>query len=119
MKPLLNVEKFLKRFNNFKDGELRSIEIISPTQMKVTLAGQDEARAYDWISVVLEFSGITDAKLLKDSVMSLIDMSEGISIINNNNSLAFALGECYNISSIKSAISFIEFSDLKYQENLF
>jgi len=119
MKPITNIEKFLKRFDSFKDGELRSMKIISPTVMLVTLAVQDSAREFDWITVDLEFNGITDAKLLDESKLSLIDMSDGISIINNDKKFAFGIGECYNISSIKNSTSFIESQSLKYKEGSF
>lgn len=119
MKPLTNVDDFLKRFDNFKGGELRSIEIISPIQMIITLAGQDEARAFDWISVELEFNGISDAQVLDNSKLKHLDMNEGISILSTNNSLSFAIGECYNKSSIKSSSCFMECSSIKYKEGLF
>ena len=119
MKPLTNIDEFLKRFNNFKDGEFRSIEVISPTTMLVTLAGQDEARAFDWISKKLEFNNVSDARLLENSKLSLVDMSDGVSIINENNKLAFGIGECYNISNIKSSTCHIECSGIKYEEGLF
>lgn len=109
----------LERFCNFKDAEFRSIDIISQTEIKLTFATQDSARDFDWITVALEFNGISDAKLLKESHISLVDMSDGISIIKDENRFAFAIGECYNISTIKSASCFIIASSLKYQEGLF
>lgn len=118
MKPLTNTEEFTKRFGNFIDGEIRSIEIISPTTMRITLAGQDSARSFDWITVTLEFNGVSDARLLDQSKLSLIDMSEGLTIINDNK-FAFAIGECYNISSIKSSTLYIECNGLKYEEGAF
>jgi len=119
MKPLTNVEDFLKRFNDFKDGEFRKIEVISHDIMCITLAGQDEARAFDWISLKLEFTSVNDARLLEDNKLSLLDMSDGISIINNDNLFAFGLGECYNDSSIKSSICYIKCKSIKYEEALF
>lgn len=119
MQPLKNIDTFLKRFNNFKDGEFRSIEVISPTSINITLAGQDESRAFDWISLKLEFTAVSDAKLLDASKLSLIDMNDGISIIKNNNTIAFALSECYNISSIKTSSIYIESLNVKYEEGLF
>ena len=118
MKPLTNIDEFLKRFNNFRDGELRSIEIISAT-MLVTLAGQDEARSFDWITVKLEFSNVSDARLLDDKKLSLVDMHNGVSIINDENILAFSIGECYNLSSIKNSVCYILSSSIKYEEDLF
>jgi hypothetical protein len=119
LKPLTNIDEFLKRFDNFKGGEVRSIEITSPSLMTITLVGQDEARAFDWISVQLECSGISDAQILDNSKLVHLDMNEGISILNTNHSLAFAVGECYNRSSIKSSSCFIECSNMKYEEGLF
>lgn len=119
MKPLTNAEELLKRFNNFKDGEIRSIEMISPIQIQVTLAGQDQARAYDWISVILEFNSVSDARLLENEKLSLLDMNDGISIINDMNTIAFGIGECYNISSIKNSSCYIECVNIKYEEGLF
>lgn len=119
MKPLTNVEKFLKRFNNFKSGELRSIEVVSPTTMLVTLAGQDEARAFDWISIKLEFNNVSDAKLLENSKLSLVDMSDGIGMIKNDSGIAFGIGACYNEASIKSSSCYIEASTVKLEEGQF
>ena len=121
MKPLSvnSIESFLKRFDNFRDGELRSIKILSPTSMLITLAGQDTAREFDWISMQFEFSNINNANLIEDSKLSLVDMSDGISIINVENQFAFGIGKCYNISSVKSSTCYIISSDLKYQEDLF
>ena len=118
LKPLTNIKEFLDRFDNFKDGEFRSIEVITPTTMLVTLAGQDKAREFDWVSVKLEFNNISDARILEDKKLSLVDMGDGISIIDETK-LAFAIGECYNISSIKSSTCYIECLTIKYEEGLF
>lgn len=119
MKPLTNLETFLQRFNNFKDGEFRSIEVISPTTMKITLAGQDEGRAYDWVSVQLEFSGISDARLLEDTKLPLLDMNEGISLFTENSTIYFGLGDCSSSSSVKNASIFLVSSTVKYEEGTF
>ncbi len=120
MKPLLakDLTAFMQRFNNFKDGEFRSLEVISPTTMKITLAGQDEARAFDWISLELELSGVSDARLLDSSKLHLVDMGDGINLINDGE-LAFGLGEYDNISSIKNSSCYIICADIKYQEGNF
>ena len=121
MKPLTLKElpAFVERFCSFKDAEFRSLEIISPLQIKITLAVQDSARAYDWITVALEFNGVSDARLLENSRLSFIDMSDGANIIKDENSFAFGIGECYNISNIKSSSCFIVANTLKYEEGLF
>jgi len=120
MKPLLakDLAAFMQRFNNFKDGEFRSLEVISPTTMKITLAGQDEARAFDWISLELELSGVNDARLLDNSKLHLVDMSEGVNLIHDEE-IAFGIGEYDSLSSIKNSTCYIICSDVKYQEGNF
>ena len=119
MKPLTNSEEFLKRFDNFRDGEFRSIEVISPSKMLVILAGQDEARAFDWISVKLEFNDVSDARLLDSSKLSLLDMSDGISMINNGNNITFGIGKCDNEANVKSSSTYIESKTVKFEEGQF
>ena len=109
----------LARFDNFKDAEFRSCEIISPTDITLTFALQDSARAFDRITISLEFTGISDAQLVDGNKISYIDMSEGISIIKEDESIAFGIGECYNISTIKSSSCYIISNTLKYEEGLF
>jgi len=120
MKPLLakDLAAFMQRFNNFKDGEFRSLEVISPTTMKIILAGQDEARAFDWISLELEFNGVSDARLLENSKLSLVDLSDGLNLIHDEE-IAFCVGEYDNISSVKNSTCYIICSDVKYQEGTF
>lgn len=121
MKPLLQtqVPAFLKRFDNFKDAEFRSLEIISPLLITLTLATQDSARAYDWVTITLEFSGVSDAKLLSEKQLAYIDMSEGISLISIENKFAFAISECYNIASVKNSSLYLIADSLKYKEGQF
>ncbi|MCF6309855.1 MAG: hypothetical protein L3J19_05190 [Sulfurimonas sp.] len=121
MKPLPaeDLPTFLKRFGNFVDSEFRHIEIISPTIIKIILAGQDSARGFDWITVGFEFSGIGDARLLDNSKLSHVDMSEGINIIYEDDMYGFGTGNCTSLSSIKSSTLFIVSKNIKYQENIF
>ncbi len=121
MKPLLakELKSFMQRFENFKDGELRKMEVLSPTSIEVTLAGQDSAREFNWVSVTFEFNGIKDAKLLEAEKLSFVDMSEGITLIYENDTFAFALCDGYNTTNIQDALSYIIFESLKYQEGNF
>ena len=121
MKPLSlqDLPKLVERFSSFRDAEIRSFETVSPTQIKIILAVQDSARAYDWITVALEFSGVVDARLLDDNSLELVDMSDGANILKDEHLFAFGIGECYNISTIKSSICFIIAKSLKYEEGSF
>ena len=121
MKPLaLNeLPAFTERFSSFKDAEFRSLEIISPLQIRTTFAVQDSARAYDWITITLEFNGVSDARLLESTKLSFVDMSDGANLIKDETLFAFGIGECYNISTLKSASCYIIATSLKYEEGLF
>lgn len=118
MKPLhtKDIPEFLKRFSNFEDAEFREIKILSAQQILFTFALQDSARAFDWITITLEFSSVSDARLLEANQLSLLDMSEGASLIKEDNLFAFGVGECYNISTIKNSTCYIISTDLKYEE---
>lgn len=121
MKPLLakDLPNFIKRFGNFLDAEIRSVEVISSTVMQVVIACQDSARGFDWLTLNLEFSGVTDAVLLDNSKLTLVDMSDGISLINEDKTFAFGLGDYNNLSGIKNALSYIISSSIKYEEGSF
>ena len=121
MKPLLAKElaNFLNRFGNFVDGEIRSIDIISPTSMKLVLAGQDQARGFDWLTVELEFDGVSDARLIDGAKLALLDMSNGISLLYEDSNFYFGIDNYDTVSSITNSISYITSSTLKYQEGSF
>ncbi|MEA2091590.1 MAG: hypothetical protein U9O83_04385 [Campylobacterota bacterium] len=121
MKPLLVKElpNFISRFGNFIDAEIRSIDIISPTTAKVIIACQDSARDFDWLTINLEFSYITDARFLEESKLSLLDMSDGASLIFEEGDFAFGIGNYHNLSGMKNAVSYIISSNIKYEEGLF
>ena len=118
MKPITNIETFLKRFNHFKDAEFRSLEILSPTAMKIVFATQDEARAFDWLTIEFEITGIIDAKILEDSKLRLVDMQDGISLLKEDTKLTLCIGQ-YNMATIQDSISYIIASDIKYNEGQF
>ena len=121
MRPLLkkDCDPFLKRFNNFIDAEFRFIEVVSATTVKITLAAQDGARGFDWITVTLEFNGITDALLLENSKLSHVDMSEGITLLCENNLFAFGIGSYNNLCNITDSLCYIKADSLKYSQGEF
>ncbi|MFT7003010.1 MAG: hypothetical protein ACJAWW_000344 [Sulfurimonas sp.] len=121
MKPILSKElaNFVKRFGNFVDAEIRSIKAISASTIIVTIACQDSARGFDWLTINLEFNDIIDANLIEDSKLLYIDMSDGASLINEQNCFAFGIGNYNNLSGIKNAISYIISSNIKYEEDSF
>jgi len=112
MKPLSKseLENFLERFEYFKDGEFRNIEITSPKDVTFTFAVQDSSRGYDWISIQLNFSDVEEASLLNNSDLNLVDMTDGIDIKNNGTLFAF---------DIKNSTCQIKSSSIKYEEGQF
>jgi len=121
MKPLLSkdINSFLERFDNFRDAEFREITPTSATTISMIFAIQDSARAFDWITITLEFSGVSDAKIIENQKLSLIDMSDGVSIIKSENEYGFGVGSAQSISGIKNATVFAISSNIKYEEGLF
>ena len=115
----MSIDLDLERFNHFKDAEFRSVEILSPLNIKLTFAVQDAVRAHDWITLTLDFNSISDARLLKNNRLGVIDMTDGITLIKGTDSFAFGLGECYNIATIKTAPLYLIASSLKYEEGIF
>ena len=115
----MSVDIDLQRFDHFKDGEFRSIDILSPTEISLTFAVQDAARAHDWITITLAFTGVVDANLSLSDKHAFIDMCDGINIIKDENRFAFGIGECYNIASIKTAPLYIIANAMKYSEGSF
>lgn len=121
MKPLTSseIETFKKRFDHGINGELRTLNILNPTTMVLRLSVQDEGRGFDWIDLELEVSGVNDARLVDESKLSFIDMSEGISILFEDSSVIVCVGNYQNLEAALNAPLFIRGSALKYQENNF
>jgi len=121
MKPLTKKElpAFLQRFGNFVDAEVRSIDVISPSIMQVVIAAQDGARGFDWLTLNLEFSNIIDAKLIDNSKLSLIDMSEGMTLFFEDDNIAFCTDAYDNLANVKNALFYIISSSIKYEEGSF
>jgi len=105
MKPLLTKEinNFLKRFDYFQNSEFRHVETNSPTNISITLTAQDEAKAFDWVSITLMFDGVSDALLLDNNKLNFLNMEDGISILYKGNKFYFGIGKCENISAIKTS----------------
>lgn len=118
IKPLAkkDIDNFLKRFDRFIDSTIKEISLKSPTLLSVTLEAQDSLRGFDWITITLEFSGVSDALIPKDEKLPFIDMSEGITLTTEQNEYLFAIGK-YNTLTITDSICYIKSSTLKYAEN--
>ncbi len=101
MKPLFknDLSDFLERFDDLKGGELVSLTVISPTTFKITLTAQDKSRAFDWVNLNLELSGISDAKLLDDKALKAVNMEEGVNIKYTQEGIQVGFGSQEYLSS--------------------
>ncbi|MDF1874385.1 hypothetical protein JHD48_01400 [Sulfurimonas sp. SAG-AH-194-I05] len=85
------ISTLLKKYDKFKYAQLRSIQQLSASHKIVTIAIQDDD-GEDTNIVHLEFKNITESKILVNSVLSFLDMGDGIILIKENDLYGFALG---------------------------
>ena len=121
MKPLeiSQIAKFLERFDDFKESEIRSLKILSAKEIEITLTAQDKARAFDWITVTLLFNDVKDARLIDEKRVNYVTIEEGITLMNENGEYAFAIGKYNNIAALQDAQLYIITQNIKYEEGMF
>jgi hypothetical protein len=95
VKPLdaMRLEQLLNRIENARYGEIRTLTTLSPTSIEIRLSVQDTARGYDWIDIAFVINGVSDAKLVGDNVLGLLDMREGICAQIESGYCGLAVGE--------------------------
>ena len=95
VKPLdaTRLEQLLNRIENARYGEIRTLTTLSPTSIEIRLSVQDTARGYDWIDIAFVINGVSDAKLVGDNVLGLLDMREGICAQIESGRCGLAVGE--------------------------
>lgn len=92
-----------------------SLEVLTPTIFKVTLTVQDKNRAFDWVNMNLEFSGVSESKLLNNSALKAVDMQEGVNVKFDSDGLEFGFGSDEYLSSPLH----LRAKNLKYEESSF
>ncbi len=117
MKPLCknDLKDFMHRFDSAKGGELVSLEILNPACFAIALTVQDTNRAFDWVNLVIEFSGVTEAKLLDDKALKAVDMEEGMNIAFTDEGVLVGFGSDEYLSSPLHLTA----ATLKYEERDF
>jgi len=95
IKPLndSSLAQLLARVENARYGEVRSIAALSPTSIEIRLSVQDTARGYDWIDIAFVINGVSDAKLVDDNILGLLDMRDGICGEIESQRCGLAVGE--------------------------
>ncbi len=118
LRPLSKNEvgSFLARFERFTGSEIKSITLVSPTVIKIRVSAQDSALGFDWIDLSFELSNVSDANLIDDTKLAYLDMSEGMSIVFEDNKFAFCYGDYSSIRNAKDSSLFVICDSIKYEE---
>lgn len=116
VKPLsdFSLNSLLERIDFARQGEVRSITPLSATSIDIRFSVQDIARGFDWIDVMLRIEGVRDAKLVSDTILKTLDMSEGITAEINTNGCAIGIGR-YN-GRVSEAPCYILGTSMGYKE---
>ncbi|PHR55847.1 MAG: hypothetical protein COA44_09405 [Arcobacter sp.] len=105
----------MERFSNLSEGELVSLEFLSPDSFKIALTVQDKNRGFDWVNLNFEFTGIIDAKLLDDAALKAVDMGKGGNIVFTEAGIEVGFGSNEYLSSPMHICTKV----LKYEESYF
>jgi len=122
MKPLLtqiDIDNLLNRLERGVEAQNLSIEVISPLKMILRMSLQDTHRDYDWLDVLFEIDGVSDARLLDETQLLHVDMSEGFSLIHKNAMAGICIGNYAEVSTFKDSTLYILGKSLKYEEAAF
>ena len=109
------INTILEKYDNFKYAQIRQIQQLQDSSKIITIVVQDDD-GEDLNSVDIEFKNVKSSKLLVDSVLSFLDMSSGITLINEHNLYGFAIGSGTSMSHVNSAPLYIVASDIKIEE---
>ena len=110
-----DLKAFLERFDDVRGGGLVSLEMITPVSFKIVLTAQDKNRAFDWVNLNFEFTGVSDARLLGDNAIKAVDMEEGININYTDEGIEVGFGSQEYLSSPLRLRTEV----LKYEESPF
>ena len=109
------IAPLLEKYNHFKYEQIRSVVNLTETSKRVTLVVQDDD-GEDIASVDIEFSGITASKILKNEVLSFIDMSSGITLIKEHGLYGFSVGSGSAMLHVHNAPLYIIASEVSISE---
>ncbi len=110
------ISTLLQKYNNFKYEQIRSVQNLSDSSKLVTLVVLDD-EGEDVNTIKLEFNGIKNSRILENSVLPLLDMTSGISILRENDLYGFAIGSDTAMLHVHNAPLFIIASDIKIVED--
>ncbi|CAA6811749.1 MAG: Unknown protein [uncultured Sulfurovum sp.] len=109
------VTSLLEKYDYFRAAQLRSINPTSESSKILTLVIQDD-EGEDTDRITIEFKDIKSSKILVNSVLPMLDMMGGISLIKENNLYGFSLGRDTAMLHVQNAPLYIIASDITITE---
>jgi hypothetical protein len=110
-----NTQALLTKFNRFKDAEIRAIYTPDEETVVLTLVvTDDDGEETDRVEV--KCSGTKQKRLLVNAVLPMLDMMSGISIVEERNQFAFAIGNCDAMLSVLNAPLYVVCEALTMEE---
>ena len=109
------IDTLLKKYNNFKYEQIRSIEQLPDSSKIVTLVVQDDD-GEDLNTISIEFKDIKESRILQNSVLPFMDMGSGISLIKEHDLYGFAVGSGSAMLHVHNAPLYIIASDISIEE---
>ncbi len=110
------IDSLLEKYDYFRAAQIRSIEPTSESSKILTLVVQDD-EGEDSDIVRIEFKDIKSSKILVNSILPMLDMMDGISLIVENNLYGFALGRDTAMLHVQNAPLYIIASEISIEEN--
>lgn len=101
---------------NFKGSEIRFISVVSATTIQIKLSVQDSARDFDWIDLLLELSDVTQAQILDEKRVHLLDMDEGINLFFQDGQFILCHGNYNSIQNVQDSLLYTISKSIKYKE---
>ena len=109
------INALLEKYNHFKDAQIRSVKQLSEDSKLLTLVNQDD-EGEDLNSIEIEFKNINDSRILDGSVLPMLDMMSGVTIIKEHDLYGFAVGKGTAMLHVHNAPLYIVASEMTIQE---
>ena len=114
---MAQVNSLLEKYDYFRMAQIRSIEPTSDSSKRLTMIIQDDD-GEDTDIVSIEFKDIKSSKILVNSVLPMLDMMGGISLVHEKNLYGFALGRDTAMLHVQNAPLYIIASDISIEEKV-
>lgn len=109
------ITPLLKKYNHFKDAQIRSAQQFEDGRKAIQIIVQDDD-GQDVAGVEFTFDKIKEFRLLQNNVLAFLDMMSGVSIIKENNFYGFALGSGTAMLHVLNAPMYVVASELSVKE---